>query len=76
MGEASGGETRWVLSLLVKGDRAGVMAVTAEGAIKSALWGEPDGAQPICSTVARFEDLSEAERDRWEEVLRRDGDFS
>jgi hypothetical protein len=75
MDDASGADTRWVLSILVNGDDAGVMAVTAEGLVKSVLWQEPAGAQPILSTVARFADLSRAEQDRWELLLSRENEW-
>jgi hypothetical protein len=54
MDDASGADTRWVLSILVKGDDSGVMALTAEGLVKSVLWQEPAGAQPIFATLVRF----------------------
>jgi hypothetical protein len=60
---------RWVISFLVTGDEAGVMVVSAEGLIKTTLWGSPDGPQPLASTVARFGDLSPSEQDRWRFVL-------
>jgi hypothetical protein len=49
--------------------------VTAEGLVKSVLWQEPAGAQPIFSTVVRFADLSQAEQERWELLLRRENEW-
>jgi hypothetical protein len=42
-------EKWWVVSFLVTGDEDGVMAVTAEGRMRSALWEHPDRSQPIAS---------------------------
>lgn len=65
---------RWVISFLVTGDEEGVMAVDAEHRMTSALWEHPNGAEHITSTVARFQDLSPAEQDGWERILRRESD--
>jgi hypothetical protein len=56
------------------GDREGVMAVSAEGLVKTVLWGHPDGAQPLASTVARFADLSDDNQARWHLQLQREAD--
>ncbi len=65
---------RWVISFLVTGDEEGVMAVSAENRMKSALWENPEGAEHITSTVGRFGDLDPVEQDRWESILRREAD--
>src|SRR3954471_10874931 len=53
----------WVVSFLVTGDKEGVMAVSAEGLIRSSLWENKNGSQPLTSTVRRFGDLTPAEQD-------------
>ncbi len=63
---------RWVLCFLVTADHESVMAVSAEGLIKTTLLGHPEGAKPIVSTVTRFADLSDEEQDRWHLLLRRE----
>jgi hypothetical protein len=67
-------EPHWVISFLVTGDAAGVMAVSAEGLIKTTLWEHPNGSQPVASTVARFGDLSTTEQDDWRRLLHREAD--
>jgi hypothetical protein len=63
MTSAATAQSRWVISFLVTDDEAGIMAVSAEGLVKTTLWGHPDGSQPIASTVARFAELSAADQD-------------
>ena len=65
---------RWVICLLVTGDPGGVMAVSAEGLFTTALLDQPEGAQPVTSTVARFADLSDEEQRRWNAQLQREAD--
>ncbi|MDQ6949512.1 MAG: hypothetical protein M3256_25495 [Actinomycetota bacterium] len=72
MTSEGGAEPQWVISLLVTGDGAGVMAVSAEGLIKTTLWKHPDGSQPVASTVVRFSELSPTEQDDWRRLLQRE----
>lgn len=65
---------RWVVCVLVTGDGEGVLAVSAEGLMKTALLNQTTGARPIASTVARFDDLSEDDQARWQLLLRREAD--
>ena len=69
-----GSSERWVVCLLITGDREGIMAVSAEGLLKTTLLREADGAQPIASTVARYSDLSDDAQAQWHLLLQRDAD--
>ena len=74
MGFDNEAESGWVVSFLVHGDEAGVMAVSAEGLIKTTLWEHGDGAQPLASTVTRFRDLSDADQAQWRRLLQQQAD--
>src|SRR5258708_4793310 len=72
--EESAEDLLCVVSVLVAGDETAPGAVTAEGLIKATLWEHQDGAQPIASTVARFEDLDGRQQTAWRDLLAREAD--
>lgn len=68
------GKNWWILSFLVTGDEDGVMAVSAEGLIRSTLWDDENGSQPLTSTVRRFCDMSLSEQEDWHRALQQSTD--
>jgi hypothetical protein len=64
----------WVISFLVTGDESGVMAVSAEGLIRSTLWEHEGGSQPLAAAVERFGDQSPGEQEEWRRAVQRGGE--
>lgn len=66
----SDSSTRWVVAFLLDGDDSGATARDLERRMRRAVVDSSLGRQLIASNVGRLRDLSDAERQDWERVLK------